>query len=84
MGGKTGEGKTPPGGEEGKEKSTPPGVRLDTRCLDDVEIQPIVFLVPGLVPRGKLTLLPGDGGMGKSTIGLDLAASISTGRPAWV
>ena len=33
------------------------------------------------IPRGKITILDGDPGLGKSTVTLDVAARISTGRP---
>lgn len=45
----------------------------------DVEIQEIKWLWWPYVPLGKLTVLEGDPGDGKTTIGLTLAASISRG-----
>jgi AAA domain len=39
------------------------------------------WLWPGYIPRGTLTLLDGDPGLGKSMLTLDLAARLSTGRP---
>ena len=50
-------------------------------CLADVEPQQIRWLWPGRVPVGKLTVLDGDPGLGKSLITLELAARVSTGRP---
>jgi hypothetical protein len=38
------------------------------------------WLVDKLIPSGKLTLLAGDGGHGKTTLTLELAAGVSTGR----
>jgi RecA-family ATPase len=38
-------------------------------------------LVPGIIPLGKLVMLAGDGGHGKSAMTLDLAACLTTGRP---
>ena len=38
-------------------------------------------LWPGRLAVGKLVVLDGDPGAAKSTIALDLAASVSTGRP---
>jgi hypothetical protein len=40
------------------------------------------WLWPGRIPLGKLTLLAGDPGRGKSLVGIDIAARVSTGR-AW-
>jgi hypothetical protein len=58
-------------------------VALATRCLSDVVPEPVVFVVPGFVPVGKVSLFAGRGGLGKSAVTLDLAANLSTGRPAF-
>ena len=47
--------------------------------LATVEAVPISWLWPGRVALGKLTVLAGDPGLGKSFIGLDLAGRVSTG-----
>lgn len=39
------------------------------------------WLVEGLIPVGSVTLLTGDGGLGKSLLGLQLLASCATGKP---
>jgi archaellum biogenesis ATPase FlaH len=46
-------------------------------------IQPkeITWLWPGRIPFGKLTVFAGDSGQGKTTIAIDLAARLTTGRP---
>jgi len=49
--------------------------------LADVSPERIEWLWHGRIPLGKLTVLDGDPGLGKSTIALDLAARVSTGRP---
>jgi AAA domain len=49
--------------------------------LDDVTPEKIDWLWPGYVALGMLTVLDGDPGLGKSTLALDLAARVSTGRP---
>ena len=48
--------------------------------LDTVVPIPIRWLWPGYIPRGKITLIDGDPGLGKSLLTLDLAARVSTGR----
>ncbi|QXD17023.1 AAA family ATPase [Rhodocaloribacter litoris] len=57
----------------------------DTRALAvrvaDVEREAIRWLWPGRLALGKLTILDGDPGLGKSTLYCDLAARITTGRP---
>jgi hypothetical protein len=47
--------------------------------LSDVQPEAVTWLWPGRLAAGKLTLLVGDPGLGKSWITLDIAAHISTG-----
>jgi hypothetical protein len=54
---------------------------LATTSLASIRPVPVRWLVPGYLPLGKLMLLAGDGGHGKSTLTLDLAANLTTGRP---
>jgi hypothetical protein len=49
--------------------------------LDTVQRRPVRYLWRGRVPFGKITILDGDPGLGKSTIALDMAARLTTGRP---
>jgi hypothetical protein len=48
--------------------------------LSEVEQEQVEWLWQGRIPLGKLCILDGDPGLGKSTITLDLAARVSTGR----
>ncbi len=48
-------------------------------CLSDVKPESVSWLWRGRIPFGKLTLLDGDPGLGKSTLSLDLAARLSVG-----
>ena len=50
-------------------------------CLADVQAEPIRWLWPERIALGKVTLLVGDPGLGKSFITLDMAARVSTGTP---
>ena len=52
-----------------------------TRLVSSVERSKVTWLWPGRLPRGKLCVLDGDPGLGKSTMLLDLAARVSTGGP---
>jgi hypothetical protein len=47
----------------------------------DVVAEQVTWLWPDRIPRGKLTLLDGDPGLGKSTLALHIAARVSTGGP---
>ena len=60
-----------------KTKST--GVGLISQKGSDVEVGDIDWLWPGYIPSGNLTLLAGDPGMAKSTIAIDIAATLSKG-----
>jgi hypothetical protein len=59
------------------EKHDPPR----TITAASVRVRPVEWLRERRIPRGKLTLLDGDGGLGKSTILLDIGARVTTGRP---
>ncbi len=50
--------------------------------LSDVQREQLEWLWPGRIPLGKLTLLAGDPGLGKSFVTLDIAARVSRGG-AW-
>ena len=47
----------------------------------DVKVRPVKWLWPFLIPKGKITLLQGDPGDGKSTFMLTLAAYLTRGDP---
>lgn len=47
--------------------------------LADVEPEQVRWLWRGRIPRGKLTFVDGDPGLGKSLLTLDIAAHVSTG-----
>lgn len=53
---------------------------LRTVNLSQVSSRPVEWLWPGRVPRGKLTMLTGDPGLGKSFLTMDMAARLSCGR----
>lgn len=65
--------------QSSKDARTPSSLR--TRCLADVEPEAVTWLWPGRLPRGKIALLEGDPGLGKSTLLFDLAARLSVGCP---
>ena len=50
------------------------------RRFTDITETSITWLWQGYIPRGKLCLLDGDPGTGKSTLMLDLAARVSAGK----
>jgi hypothetical protein len=52
-----------------------------TTRLSDVAPEALRWLWPGRVPAGKITVLDGDPGLGKSTLLCEVAARISRGDP---
>lgn len=50
-------------------------------CLADVREERIAWRSRGRVARGKLTVIDGDPGLGKSTVMMDWAARVSRGDP---
>ncbi len=49
--------------------------------LSEVETHPIEWLWHRRIPLGKITLLDGDPGIGKSLIAINISACLSTGQP---
>ncbi len=49
--------------------------------LSELQCEPVDWLWPGRLAAGKLTVLDGDPGQGKSLLTLDLAARFTTARP---
>jgi putative DNA primase/helicase len=49
--------------------------------MQDVAVEPLDWLWPGRLLFGKYNLIVGDGGIGKSTLTIDIAARLSRGLP---
>jgi hypothetical protein len=49
-------------------------------CLSDVDPEPVQWLSPGRLAAGKITVLDGDPGLGKSTLLCEWAARITRGQ----
>jgi len=63
---------------EAKPAASQPGCSYT--LLSSVKPQPVEWLWPDRIPLGELTIFDGDPGTNKSSIALDLAARVSTGR----
>lgn len=63
--------------------STPKPERVDDRprlvALSSMEVQDVKWIWNGYIPANKITILDGDGGIGKSLIVLDIMARLTTG-----
>lgn len=55
-------------------------VELRVTPLLDVHPERVQWLWPGRIPLGKISVVDGDPGLGKTTLMLDLAARITSGR----
>jgi RecA-family ATPase len=50
-----------------------------TRRLADIEAKPVSWLWPGRIARGKVSIIAGNPGLGKSQVTANIAAIVSTG-----
>lgn len=50
-------------------------------CLEDIQSEPLRWLWTGRFPLGKLSIVSGDPGLGKSLVTLAIAAAVSRGAP---
>lgn len=64
-----------------KRTSCKPSDRVDMIPLSEVKPEPVRWLWPGHLAIGKLTLVSGDPGLGKSLMTVDIAARVTAGVP---
>ena len=57
------------------------GASLVSHCAANIVPKPIEWLWPGRVAIGKQTLIAGEAGLGKSQIGIAMAAAVTAGGP---
>ena len=57
------------------------GLTLNVVKFSELEPRPVNWLLHGWIPRGELSLLMGDPGLGKSVLATSIAAAASAGRP---
>jgi putative DNA primase/helicase len=67
---------TPKAAQNGK---TTEGSKLVYRCASEVDPEPIVWLWPGRIAKGKHTCIAGDPGTGKSQVAIAIIAAVTTG-----
>lgn len=54
---------------------------MEIRAMSEIELQEVKWLWKPYIPAGKITILEGDPGKGKTTLALRLVAACSTGTP---
>ena len=52
--------------------------------VEDIEAEEVEWLVPHWIPKGEITLLAGDGGVGKTSIWCRIVSDISQGKPCFL
>ncbi|MBA7627799.1 DNA primase [subsurface metagenome] len=62
-------------------KKEAPDIEIIHMALDKVDPRPVEWLWPNRIPLGKLTLLCGDPGTGKSYLSIWMASHVTTGAP---
>src|SRR5262249_19601439 len=72
---------TPRQGDEAARKGRTMSATTCLKSLTEVAARPIEWLWEGRIPRGKITILDGDPGVGKAALALGLAARVSRGAP---
>jgi hypothetical protein len=68
-----------PSTKQAKEAKPPKTVNIE--AWDDIQDEPVEWLIHGILPRKAFTALYGPPGSFKSFIALDMAEAIATGRP---
>jgi hypothetical protein len=66
---------------DGLSVALPPEVSMRVRPVSQLAPRPVAWLWAGRLALGKLAILDGDPGLGKSLVMLDLCARLTSGRP---
>jgi AAA domain len=67
--------------QEAERRKRETGIGLATVRADRIAPKRVAWVWPGRIPAGKVTMLDGDPGLGKSCITIDLTARVSTASP---
>lgn len=55
--------------------------KINLVSVSDIEKEYVEWLVPGYIPKGNITIIGGDGGLGKTSLWCNIASAISNGKP---
>lgn len=67
-------------GKKGNGSQIPPTTLITMTQVQEEEQE---WLVPGFIPKGDISCIAGDGGVGKTAIWCSIASSISAGKPCF-
>lgn len=70
--------------ENGIIKPAGPRKRAKAVRVEDIQVKEVEWLVPGYIPRGQITVLAGEGGVGKTTVECAIAAAVTTGKSCFL
>jgi len=56
-------------------------MNLELQKISEIAAEPVQFLSAPYIPLGKIVVLQGDPGLGKTSIALTFAAALTTGKP---
>jgi hypothetical protein len=70
-----------PSTKQAQTKEAKPPKTVNIEAWDDIQDEPVEWLIHGILPRKAFTALYGPPGSFKSFIALDMAEAIATGRP---
>lgn len=67
------------GGADDEQEPADPLAALDIITASDVELSRVVYVWDARIPRGAMTLMPGEEGIGKTTVGIRIMADLTRG-----
>ena len=56
-------------------------MNLEIQTIAEIAAEPVQFLTSPYLPLGKIVILQGDPGVGKTSVALSFAAALTTGKP---
>lgn len=55
--------------------------KINLVSVSDIKKERVEWLIPGYIPKGDITIIGGDGGLGKTSLWCNIASAISNGTP---
>lgn len=55
--------------------------KINLVSVSDIKKERVEWFIPGYIPKGAITIIGGDGGLGKTSLWCNIASAISNGTP---
>lgn len=55
--------------------------KINLVSVSDIKKERVEWFIPGYIPKGTITIIGGDGGLGKTSLWCNIASAISNGTP---